>query len=64
MTDSVVELLIAIVHKIGAKAERRVEREHLADLKRVNDKTNMLYRLAEAVLDNPDGIESEVLFQS
>lgn len=62
VTDSVVDLLIAVVHKIGAKAERRVEREHLADLKRVNGKTNMLYRLAQAVLDNPDGIVSDVLF--
>jgi len=60
--DGVVDLLIAVVHKIGAKAERRVEREQLADLKRVNGKTNMLYRLAEAVLDNPDGVVSEVLF--
>jgi len=62
VTDSVVDLLIAIVHKIGAKAERRVEREQLADLRRVNGKTNMLYRLAEAALASPDGVVSEVLF--
>jgi TnpA family transposase len=62
VTDSIVDLLIAVVHKIGAKAERRVEREQLADLRRVNGKTNMLYRLAEAALANPDGVVSDVLF--
>lgn len=54
--DGVVDLLIAVVHKIGAKAERSVERDQLADLQRVNGKTNMLYRLAEVVLANPDGV--------
>jgi len=60
--DGVVDLLIAIVHKIGARAERRVEREHLADLRRVNNKTNLLYKLAEAALANPDGVVSDVLY--
>lgn len=60
--DGIVDLLVAVVHKIGAKAERRVEREQLADLRRVNGKTNMLFRLAEASLEHPDGIVSEVLF--
>lgn len=62
VVDGVVDLLIAIVHKIGARAERRVEREQLADAGRMNDKEVLLVRLAEAALANPDGIVSEVLF--
>ncbi|MGH2652503.1 MAG: Tn3 family transposase, partial [Actinomycetota bacterium] len=62
MTDTLVDLLIAVVHKIGAKAERRVERELIADLRAVAGKTNLLFRLAEAALEHPDGIVSEVLY--
>lgn len=62
MTDDIVDLLIGIVHKIGARAERRVEREQVADLRRVQGKTDLLYRLAEAALANPDGVVSEVLY--
>jgi len=53
---------IAVIHKIRARAERRVEREHLADLKRVHGKTKLLYQIAEAALANPDGIVSDVVF--
>ncbi len=62
VVDGIVDLLIAVVHKIGARAERRVEREELADLKRVRGKTRLLFRLAEAALANPEGTVSEVSF--
>jgi len=35
-----VDLLIDTVHRIGAKAEQRVERELIEDLKRVAGKNN------------------------
>ncbi|MCP4360514.1 MAG: hypothetical protein GY796_21105 [Chloroflexi bacterium] len=38
------------------RAKKRVERELLADFIRVNGKQQLLYRLAEAMLENPDGI--------
>jgi len=60
--DGVVDLLIAVIHKIRARAERRVEREHSADLKRVHGKTKLLYQIVEAALANPDGIVSDVVF--
>jgi hypothetical protein len=62
ITDHLVDLLIDIVHRIGAKAERRVERELIEDLKRVTGKTGLLYRLAEAALAHPEGTVKEVLF--
>jgi len=62
VTDALVDVLIAVVHKIGAHAERRVERELIADLRRVAGKTGLLFRLAEAALDHPDGIVAEVLY--
>jgi hypothetical protein len=62
ITDSLVDLLIDLVHRIGARAERRVVKELLADLRRVSGKTNLLYRVAEATVEHPDGIVREVVY--
>ena len=62
LTDSLVDLLIETVHQIGARAERRVDRELLDDLKRVTGKQTLLFELAGAALDRPDGIVREVVF--
>jgi hypothetical protein len=62
ITDDLIELLIQIIHRIGATAERRVERELIGTLKRVTGKNTLLCRLAETALANPDGITREVLF--
>lgn len=62
ITDNLVELLIGIIHKIGVRAEQKVEEELLADLQRVPGKTNLLYDLAAAALTNPDGRVRDVLF--
>lgn len=53
---------IETLHHIGARAERKVERELLNDLKRVSGKQNLLFELAGATLDQPDGIVREVVF--
>lgn len=35
ITDSLVDLLIQLVHRIGARAERKVEEVYVQELKRV-----------------------------
>jgi TnpA family transposase len=62
LTDTLVDLLLDLIHRIGAKAERKVEKELLEDLKRVHGKTGMLYRVAEATLAHPTGVVQEVVF--
>jgi TnpA family transposase len=62
LTDTLVDVLLELIHRIGAKAERKVEKELLEDLKRVNGKTGLLFRLAEAALENPDGVIKEIVF--
>jgi len=62
LTDSLVDLLIETIHRIGAHAERKVERELLDDLKRVTGKQNILFELADASLAKPDGVVREVVF--
>ena len=60
LTDDLVDLLIETIHQIGARAERKVERELLDDLKRVTGKQNLLFELADATLAQPDGIVRDV----
>jgi hypothetical protein len=62
ITDSLVDLLIETIHHIGARAERKVERELLEDLKRVTGKQNLLFELADAALRHPEGIVREVVY--
>ena len=62
VTDALVELLIETVHHIGARAEQRVEKELLEDLKRVGGKQPILYRIADVAVERPDGTVREVLY--
>ena len=62
VTDNLVELLIQIVHRIGANAEKRVDKELLNDFKKVHGKNNLLYQMAEASLNKPDGLIKDVIF--
>ncbi|CAA9891728.1 transposase (fragment) [Candidatus Methylobacter favarea] len=62
LTDDLVDLLIETIHRIGARAERKVERELLEDLKRVSGKQNLLFELADATLAQPDGVVRDVVF--
>jgi hypothetical protein len=62
VTDNLVDLLIHIVHGIGARAERRVDAQLMQDFKRVGGKHNLLYRIANASLDQPEGTVKEVIY--
>jgi hypothetical protein len=62
IVDTLVELLMDVIHHVSTKAERRVEQAFVKDIKKVSGKTNLLFRLAEAIVDNPDGTIREVVF--
>jgi TnpA family transposase len=62
ITDRLVDLLIQIIHRIGARAERRVSKELLEDFKKVSGKTGILFQLAEAAMEKPDGVVKEVIY--
>ena len=54
ITDALVELLISTVHRIGARADRKVTEELVNAFKRVTGKENLLFAIAEASLERPD----------
>jgi hypothetical protein len=51
-----------MTHHLNTKAGRRVEQAFVRDVKKVSGKNNLLFRLAEAVVDQPDGTIREVVF--
>ncbi|MGH8918492.1 MAG: Tn3 family transposase, partial [Actinomycetes bacterium] len=53
ITDSLVDLLIALVHRFDAKAEKKVGAE-VEELRRVRGKEAILFAVAEVVVGRPD----------
>ncbi|OHV29006.1 MULTISPECIES: hypothetical protein [Pseudofrankia] len=62
ITDTLVELLISMVHRIGARADKKVIEELVNAFKRVTGKENILFAIAEASLSSPDEPVCEVVF--
>jgi len=55
IADGLVDLLIQIVHRIGVRAEQRVAAELVGEIHKVEDKTGLLFRIAEAGFRTPTG---------
>ena len=60
--DGLVDLLIQIVHRISVRAEKKVVDALLGDLQKVHGKTTLLFKIAEAALEQPEGVVREVLY--
>ncbi len=60
--DGLVDLLIQIVHRISMRAEKKVVEELVGDLQKVHGKTTLLFKMAEAALEQPHGVVKEVLY--
>jgi TnpA family transposase len=62
ITDGLVDLLLLILHRIGVRAEHKIEKELLHDFTRVAGKHGLLFRIAEAALAHPDDAVREVVY--
>jgi TnpA family transposase len=62
LTDALIDLLVQIIHNLGARAEKRIDKRQFAAFKKVRGKAKLLFKLAEATVDQPDGIIKEVVY--
>jgi len=62
VTDSLVEVFIDLVRAINTRAERRVDREQIAEFRRVGDKESVLFTLADVSLKRPDEPVRDVVY--
>src|SRR5919109_2968700 len=51
-----------MTHRISVRAEKKVVEELLGDLQKVRGKTTLLFKMAEAALEHPNGVVKEVLY--
>ncbi|MEC1158923.1 MULTISPECIES: Tn3 family transposase [Bacillaceae] len=62
ITDSLIEILITLIHKIDGRAEKKVKKDLILEVKKVHGKNDILISLLEAALENPNGIVKDILF--
>ena len=62
LIDVLVDLLLQVVHNLGTRAEKRVEKRQFVAFKKVRGKAKLLFKLAEATLDQPNGVVKDVVF--
>lgn len=62
ITDSLIEILATIIKRIDNRAEKRINQELIEEFKKVSGKTNLLYRIAEVSIAEPNGVIEQVIF--
>lgn len=62
VTDHVVRMLLEIIRRIDTQTDKHLQKELLHDIKRVAGKVQLLFRVAEAVIEEPEGTIRDVLF--
>ena len=60
--DDAVRMTLDVIRRIETQTEKHFEKMLLQDIKRVTGKVQLLYRIAEAVVEEPDGTIRTVLF--
>jgi TnpA family transposase len=62
LTDHLIDLLVETIHKMGKRAENRIEEDVTGKLKKIPKKLQVLFRMAEASLKTPKGAVDEVIY--
>ena len=60
--DTLVDLLIDLIHRLGIRAEHKVDKAVLREMKRVHGKKRLLYEVAEVAVDQPEGAVKDVIY--
>ena len=62
LADSLVDLLIEVVHKAGSRARNRVVKAFTTEIEHVHGKAGLLVKIAEAACLRPEGVVRDVVF--
>lgn len=62
LTDVLIDLLLQLIHNLGTRAEKRIDKRQFAAFKKVRGKAQLLFKLAEAAVGQPDGLVKEVVY--
>jgi TnpA family transposase len=62
ITDTLVELFIGTVHRINARADKRVKDELIREFRRVTGKETILFHMSQAAITHPDDTCRAALF--
>jgi hypothetical protein len=59
---TLIDLFIQITHNIGKRAENKIDKQLLEHFKHVRGKNTLLFKLAEAAIEQPEGVIKDVLY--
>jgi TnpA family transposase len=62
VTDHIVRTLLELIQRIDKRADRTIEQRFVRTLRKVINKTHILYRIAKAATANPDGSVRDVVY--
>ncbi len=62
LTDMLIDLLLQMIHNLGTRAEKKIDKRHFAAFKKVRGKVRLLFKLAEATVAQPEGVIKEVIY--
>ena len=50
------------LNDLGARAEKGIDKQQFAAFKKVRGKAKLLFKLAEATMDQPDGVIKDIVY--
>ncbi len=62
IVDGIVDMMLGLVHRIGTRAEKKVQKKILADIVRISGKNTILFQVAEAAVEHPDDAVSQIIY--
>ncbi len=62
LIDNIIDIFLQLTRRIEKKADKKLERELVRSIKAVYKKKEFLYKMAKAVIQNPQGTVESVVF--
>ena len=64
ITDNIVRSFLELIRRIEKKADKSLEKKLVNNIKKVYGKNNLLYKIAKASTENPEGKVKDVIYQA